>query len=163
MNVPQDLTALISDWTGTNRLWLSPEEEAQQSGAQAALSLAAQGKFLLIRYTWVYQGEPQDGTLLIGFNQNQQVEKAVWIDSWHMNDQIMVCQGERSPAGLISLTGSYPAPPGPDWGWWIEVDPLDGTAFKLVMYNVSPEGQANPAVEAAFGRPESTGGTQEVN
>jgi hypothetical protein len=152
MNIPQKLTNLIGEWTGTNRLWLTPEDEALESATQAVVALTAQGKFMTIRYSWSYEGEPQDGLVLVGFNQNQQVEKAVWIDSWHMNDQIMVCLGEHNQAGGIVLSGSYPAPPDPDWGWWIEVDPLDGETFKLVMHNVPPNGKAELAVEAVFSK-----------
>ena len=150
MNVPIILTGLVGEWMGTKRLFLTPEEEARESNASVAVFLTAQSKFLTIRYAWSYEGEPQDGLLLIGFNQQQQVENATWIDSWHMNDQIMLLQGERNAAGVVSLTGSYPAPPGPNWGWWIEIDPLDGKSFKLLMHNVSPEGKADLAVEVFF-------------
>jgi hypothetical protein len=151
MNVPNKLLELVGNWAGSQGLWLDPEQPEQRSQMQAQVSLAGQGKFLLLRYQWIYEGQPQDGLLLVGFNQGRQVVSAVWIDSWHMNDQMMLCQGEASPDGTLHLSGSYPAPPGPDWGWWIEVAPREED-LKLVMHNVTPEGQAFLAVEAVLER-----------
>jgi hypothetical protein len=143
---------LVGEWTGKNSLWLMPEEPARESETQALLSLAGQGKYLILRYTWVYEDQPQDGMVLMGFNKGGQVNGAVWLDSWHLDDQMMLCQGVSNPESHISLTGSYPAPPGPDWGWWIELQPGEDEELKLVMHNVTPEGQAHLAVEAIYNR-----------
>jgi hypothetical protein len=152
MNIPEKLYSLAGEWVGTKRLWLSPEAPESRSAVQAVVSLVAQQKFLSIGYSWEYEGAPQDGLLLVGFNSQGQVEQAVWVDSWHMNDQMMLLTGESSSAGPVMLRGSYPAPPGPDWGWWIEMDPGDGALLKVLMHNVSPEGQAVPAVEIVLDR-----------
>jgi hypothetical protein len=151
MNVPQNLLELLGDWTGSQGLWLDPEQPERRSEMQAQVALAGQGKFWLLRYRWNYEGQPQDGLLLVGFNQARRVVSGIWIDSWHMDDQMMLLQGEAAANGALHLSGSYSAPPGPDWGWWIEVAPQD-SGFKLVMHNVTPEGQAFLAVEAALER-----------
>jgi hypothetical protein len=119
---------------------------------QAVVALVAQQKFLSVRYSWEYEGAPQDGLLLVGFNSQGQVEQAVWVDSWHMNDQMMLMSGESSSGGTVTLSGSYPAPPGPDWGWWIEIGPGDEASLKVLMHNVSPEGKPDPAVEIVLDR-----------
>jgi hypothetical protein len=150
MNIPETFASLAGEWVGINRLWLTPDSTAIQSVCSASISLAARGKFLSISYTWVYKDEPQEGLMIVGFDQNQQSTQAAWVDSWHMNDQIMICQSSFTEAGTLMLKGFYPAPPGPEWGWWIELDPQEGPSFKLVMYNVTPEGQALLAVEALF-------------
>lgn len=53
--------------------------------------------------------------------------------------------------GAIDVRGIYPAPPGPDWGWRIQILPA-AAELSIVMYNVHPEGQEDLAVRAVHGR-----------
>jgi hypothetical protein len=48
--------------------------------------------------------------------------------------------------------GSYAAPPGPDWGWRIEIAAEQCKALRLVMFNIWPDGKEELAVEAAYVR-----------
>jgi hypothetical protein len=66
----------------------------------------------------------------------------------------MDCRGSAKGEGGISVQGSYPAPPGPDWGWRIVVEPREGAGFRLEMRNVTPEGEEAIAVEAEYGSAE---------
>jgi hypothetical protein len=54
--------------------------------------------------------------------------------------------------GKIDLRGSYEAPPSPDWGWRFVINAPSDIELKLVMYNVSPEGEEELAVEANYKR-----------
>jgi hypothetical protein len=113
---------------------------------------AAQGQFILFQYTWAYEGEPQDGLLMLGFEPKPNEMQAVWIDSWHMQDKLMFCRGTIGRHCDISLKGSYPAPPRPNWGWQIDITPRSPNGFRLQMYNISPEGKSQLAVEAGYTR-----------
>ncbi len=152
MSVPDGLFSLIGEWTAVNRLWLSPQEPVRESDATASVARVAQGNFLTIRYAWADGGRPQDGLLVLGRVADSDDANAAWIDSWHMADKIMSLRGKVGDAGEVSLVGSYAAPPGPDWGWRIDLEPGAGDSFRLVMYNVTPDGQEHLAVEAAFSR-----------
>jgi hypothetical protein len=164
---------LIGHWVGTNDLWLSPEEPCRKSPTEAVVALAAQGKFVTIQYTWADDGAPQDGLLMLGYERQLKTVRAVWIDSWHMGDKFMLCQGTDGataslPCGAegrsmgfqpmnchergILVKGSYSAPPGPDWGWQIGIEPEHDGKFRIVMHNVSPDGKAALAVEATYVR-----------
>jgi hypothetical protein len=55
-----------------------------------------------------------------------------------MSDKAMACSGPRPPGETVAVTGAYAAPPGPDWGWRIEVTPEVGRRLRLVMWNVWP-------------------------
>jgi len=107
---------------------------------------AAQGRFITFQYTWDYEGDPQDGLLLLGVKPHPVAVKAVWIDSWHMQDNYMLSEETNGEQGEIFLTGSYAVPPGPDWGWKIEIIPRLPDEFQLLMYNLSPEGTSHLAV-----------------
>ena len=76
----------------------------------------------------------------------------MWIDSWHTPDKYMLFESAMTTEEVFSVKGSYPAPPDPDWGWWIDIEPEDKDTFRMVMHNVSPEGRASLAVEARYTR-----------
>lgn len=152
MPAPTTLTKLIGDWAGSNRLhaiWRTPP--IHDSDTTASVSLAAQGQFLAISYTWADEGKPQDGVLLIGSGDSPNSVKAVWIDSWHMSDKFMLLEGAVESNGSASMRGAYAALLGPDWAWRIAIEPGDA-AFRMIMHNVTPEGEEALAVEAAFTR-----------
>jgi hypothetical protein len=63
----------------------------------------------------------------------------------------MLCNGTTRPDGGISVKGYYAVPDHPDWGWRTEIIP-DGERFRYLMYNVTPEGAGELAVETDFVR-----------
>ena len=152
MSTLSSLAGLVGNWRGLNRLWLSSAAPVRESETTCIVAPAAQGQFLTFQYTWSDEGAPQDGLLLVGYEAQSQTVKAVWIDSWHMHDGYMPCQGTVDAQGAVFLHGIYAAPPGPDWGWQIEIAPQNEDLFDLVMRNVPPQGKADKAVEARFVR-----------
>lgn len=153
MATPISLAELSGRWQGSNRLWLDPNEPARESVATAVCQTVAQGKFFHLHYTWADEGQPQEGVLLLG--QSQQELSAAWVDSWHMQDNIMHCTGPTGSDGPVSVIGHYAAPPGPDWGWRITLQPDSANQFRLIMHNITPDGEEMLAVEAIFERERS--------
>ena len=152
MGVDQKLTDLVGNWKGTNRLhvpWMAVP--LLESDSTATVSTKMNGQFLSIEYTWSYQGEPQEGMLVLGCDSDSTAVQAVWTDSWHSKDVLMLCNGEASNDGKISVFGHYSVPDHPDWGWRTEITQVpDG--FRYAMYNVTPEGEEQIAVETDFER-----------
>lgn len=146
------LIKLAGSWKGDNKLWLPPAEAPYESQSVAFITPVIRGKSVRIDYTWAFDGEPQEGLLLCGYETKEDLVTAVWVDSWHMSDKFMICQGLAEGDGAIVVRGSYAAPPGPDWGWRMVIGPGDGDTFRLVMYNISPDGQEELAVEASYTR-----------
>ena len=87
---------------------------------------------------------------MIGQERPEDLVKAIWVDSWHMGDTFMLCQGRPRPARRPLVQGSYAAPPGPDWGWRIILEPGEGDTLRLVMVNIDPRGKEMLAVEAQY-------------
>lgn len=144
---------LIGDWTGANLLrlsWLTPSD--YHSSSRLSVAPVAKGKFLSFTYTWSHEEVSQEGLILLGYDDKQEVATAAWVDSWHMSSKTMSCQGEIDERGAIVLRGSYEAPPGPDWGWRIVITPNSGKELQIIMYNCSPEGAEELAVQADYKR-----------
>jgi len=152
MSVGQKLSNLVGTWKGINRLhtpWMP--KKIHESESTAVVRSKMNGQFLSIEYTWSYEGELQEGMLVIGCDAKSDAAQAVWTDSWHSKNVLMVCNGTADITGAISVTGSYAVPENPDWGWRTVITPNE-ESFSYAMYNVSPEGTEDLAVETEFSR-----------
>ena len=146
------MSKIIGNWQGRNNLWLFPGDPVHESDSTAEVQMIAQNQFTEIRYSWAYDGEPQEGRLYLGQPSEDGDVEAVWFDSWHLKGTFMVFKGSADPNGVVSVLGSYAAPPGPDWGWEITIEPIETDEFYLRMYNITLEGEKTPAVEVKYSR-----------
>jgi hypothetical protein len=69
-----------------------------------------------------------------------------------MIGQFMVCNGTIETNGTVSIKGYYAAPPGPDWGWQVTIEPKGKDSFRFLMHNISPEDKNMLAVEVEYSR-----------
>jgi len=151
MSVNDNLAALEGKWKGTNKLYLSwLPDPIKESASKATVSKKVAGQFVEIAYTWEYDGTPHEGTIVIGCDAKSDAVQAVWTDSWHMSHKFMLCDGTAAD-GTINLKGFYAVPDHPDWGWRTEIVPA-ADSFRYVMYNVSPDGAEELAVDTEFVR-----------
>jgi len=151
MSVPRKLVDLIGNWNGINRLhlpWL-PENPIQESPSEALVTFSARDTFLKIEYDWIFESNKQEGLILLGQEKNAELIKGFWIDSWHLSDKFMISEGIESN-GEISIKGFYTVPDHPDWGWRTTIENQSIDSFKITMYNISPEGQEDLAVETTY-------------
>jgi hypothetical protein len=146
------LRSLKGRWSGENQLWLPPHKLPIESQTTATVTPLLGGRFVRLDYTWAFEGEAQEGSYLFGYETKKGLVSAAWIDSWHNAERMMICQGKLADHGGVDVLGSYPAPPGPDWGWRTIIEPTEPAAFRLLMFNITPEGNEELAVEASFKR-----------
>ena len=150
-----DLQPYTGTWQGTNRLHDPITERPEDSASSVILQSANPAAetddvpVLQMDYTWAYQGAPQNGTLLLYGPAAK--PRAQWTDTWHTGGEPMPFETEAEGKNALSLLGSYAAPPGPDWGWRIVLEPLSET-LQLRMDNITPDGEDLPAVEATYRR-----------
>jgi hypothetical protein len=152
MELQTSLKELVGDWFGTKRVWLSPQDPVRESETKATIALAARSAFLTITYTWSDLGEPQDGMLIVRLAQEPSSLDMVWIDSWHTGGKFMEFRGEEHGDGQVSAIGSYSAPEGPNWGWRITLTTGAGGGCEVRMYNITPDGIEELAVEMIYTR-----------
>lgn len=153
MSIPDKLKGLVGDWVGSNRLYLGdwhPVKPIHDSDATAAVRERVGGQFLEVAYTWEHEAKPCEGVLILGGDGKSDAVNAFWTDSWHLANQVMLCQGAQAK-GSVSVTGSYKVEGHPDWRWRTEIIPND-EGFQYNMYNISPEGSEQIAVEMVLRR-----------
>jgi hypothetical protein len=151
MGFPENFEKLTGNWRGKNSLhtpWME-ESPVKSSDSEAVVETTAINRFLKIEYTWSFEEKPQEGILLIGSEENS--AKAVWIDSWHNGDKFMNCEGTFE-GNSIKIKGFYKVPDHSDWGWKTEINFETEDFFKIIMHNVTPEGEESLAVEAVYTR-----------
>jgi hypothetical protein len=144
------LIGLTGRWRGTYRLTVEPGTPTRESQTTAVIAPLARGRFARIDYTWGDRDQPQDGSILFGRDRERGVVTALWVDSWHMSDKVMICEGASGDS--LDVRGSYAAPPGPDWGWRTVIETGEEDSLRMAMYNVTPEGQEVLAVDAVYRR-----------
>jgi hypothetical protein len=158
MSVPSELEKLVGEWQGTNLLWLS--EQPIKSETTATVKSAAGGTCLCVEYVWKYEGEAQEGILLLG-SQGEGRMQGIWRDSWHSSGEFMISDGKAEGPDQVQILSHYAAPPGPDWGWRTHLRSLGNDRFEIAMVNISPEGEEDPAVRMEYRRIETpTSGIQ---
>ena len=151
MSIPQGFEQLTGEWRGTNRLWLGlPDESAKESESTATVSFEAKENFLSIRYRWAFEGEDQEGLLIFGGEKESETINASWIDSWHQSEDFLRCKGKLESNGILNVKGFYTVSEYSDWSWRTFVEIENENSFKFVMYNVSPEGKEDLAVESVY-------------
>ena len=147
MNPVEALIASAGSWSGTNTLQDPFTGKPEESPSKVTITPMLGDRFVRIDYTWGYQGKPQEGSLLIGFDPESAEVSGHWIDTWHMGRKVLACVRSGKAEPIISIAGSYPAPTGPDWGWRIDIatNPL-----RITHTNIQPDGQEDLAVEGVY-------------
>lgn len=144
------LIACAGSWQGTNQLQNPNTGEPEVSPSHLTVTPILKESFVRLDYDWGYRDTPQEGSLLVGLQDEAAEYTGHWVDTWHMSHRVMVCRGKAEPSADISVQGSFAAPSGPDWGWRIDIRPQAGERLRLVMHSLSPKGKDYLAVEADY-------------
>ena len=150
MTFLEKLAACAGTWQGTNRLHDPSTKQPDDTPSTLVITPILDGRFVRLDYTWRWDGQPQSGAMIVGHEDQANVDTAYWVDTWHNRDVGMLCRGPGGDGASITVAGTYAAPPGPDWGWDIGLTPKPGESFEIVMHVYTPEGEQGPAVEAWY-------------
>lgn len=143
--------ALEGRWGGQKRLWLSRDEPEEKSEARAGIQISEDNRQVELDYSWLYDDRRQSAVLTALLRGNGKAE-CRWSDTFHTSGQPMKLKGKVDEKGFVSVRGAYAVERGAEWGWRIDLDPASAKLMRIVMYNVSPEGKEELAVEAIFRR-----------
>ena len=145
----ESLLKLTGTWKGKYTLWKSPDDFPEITESLMTVKSALLKKFLIFDYTWAVDNHPQEGSLKLGFESKRSLFSAFWIDTWHMGEKFMTCQGFIDEFNSLVLRGFYEVSSGPDWGWKTVIE-NEGESLRITMYNVTPEGNDQLAVKAVY-------------
>jgi hypothetical protein len=150
MSIRELILPRAGRWTGENQLWMDPSAPAVTSPSTLTISGAARDHVVRVDYEWAFEGKPQVGTLLFGFERETSKVTCAFADSWHMSEGLMLCGGTMDPAArTVSVKGTYgDGQGGPRWGWRISLELGDESKLALVMHNITPDGDEHLAVRA---------------
>ncbi len=149
------LRPMTGTWQATNHLWFMPGDPAHESATTLVVEPAVGDFVTLLRYTWSHDGTPHEGVMLVRDAADSPPD-IIWLDDFHTERKFMsLGQGTRTDT-VLTATGSYAAPPGPDWGWrvelHVELHVESDDALLVRHYNILPDGQEALAIEARYSR-----------
>lgn len=145
------LPTMTGDWEATNQLWFMPGTPVHESESTLSVTPVVGDAVTMLRYSWSHDGAAHGGVMLVR-DVSTAPPSIVWYDSFHSGGAFMTFgQGSRTD-GVLTATGSYAAPTGPDWGWRIEVHIPAADTLLLRHYNIMPDGQEALAVQARYSR-----------
>lgn len=143
------LAAFVGAWSGPSELWLDPTKAPELARWDVDAATLLDGRFVRLAYTHTVGGAPYAGELTLAYERDEGRYTAAWIDSFHTGTMLLVSHG-REDAGGVTLVGSYPAGE-QRWGWTTRLV-REGEHLVLFMENVTPDGEASPAVRVRLSR-----------
>src|SRR5687768_11260791 len=138
MPILPSLVAAAGRWQGTNRLHDPSTQQPEDTPSTLVVTPMLDGRFVLLEYTWQWQGQPQSGAMIVGHEPEPNLDTAYWVDTWHNGDRGMLCHGQGGDGPTATVRGTFPVPPGPDWGWDIILTPNARESFEIVMHVYTP-------------------------
>jgi hypothetical protein len=137
MALTDTFTTTAGGWKGSKTVWPGPDADVITSDVWLDARLAARGKFIVFAYDWTVTGEAQQGELGFSLASDGVTVQGWWIDSWHNDNAVMQLAGSATANNVVKLSGTFPAPDGPDWGWDIQIRSTD-TELDIVMWVIPP-------------------------
>ncbi len=137
MNGFDMLSSYAGAWAGRNRVQPSVNNSPDESASRLTITPVLDGTFLRLDQQWSWKGDPQAGSMLIGYLPKEQSATVHWIDTWHNGRRSMNLFGRFEPDGKLVAHGHFPVESGPDWGWRMEFRP-GGDALVIDMACINP-------------------------
>ncbi|MBX3380248.1 MAG: DUF1579 domain-containing protein [Phycisphaeraceae bacterium] len=105
------LQQFVGDWDVKSKMWMMPGAPAQDSTGTASTKSDFGGRFVFMTYKSDFMGQPFEGRLTMGYNNNTKQHEGVWIDN--MSTGVWFSTGNSSSDGKVfTMTGTFVEPDG---------------------------------------------------
>ena len=151
MSAFEKLLASAGVWQGLNRVQTSTADPIEESVSRVIVTPVLRDTFVRLDQTWDWKGDPQSGSLLIGYDPKSGAANGHWIDTWHNGRRVMPLSGKFDGDGRLVLDGHFPVAGSPDWGWRIEIR-ISADRLHIDMACLHPNGEADGGVWAELVR-----------
>lgn len=149
MAIPKTIKDAAGSWKGKSKLhlsWLPEAERITECDSTLHVDLDRNQSFATVTYVWSHEGKEHEGSILLSGSEKEGMS-AGFTDSWHMSTGVLPMKSDKFEA---NVKGHYSA--GEElWGWRVAVE-VSGDTLKLKMFNATPKGEEEWAVEGTYKR-----------
>jgi hypothetical protein len=152
MNGFEKLLELTGQWEGRNRV--QPEIDGRFCESQSRLTVTPMLDRSFVRFdqTWLWESDPQSGSMLIGYEPESDLASVHWIDTWHNGRKVMRLAGRFDAQDRLIANGHFAVKSGPDWRWRMEIGTIEDR-LNIEMFCINPQnGRDEGWVRANFVR-----------
>jgi len=145
MTIAEALTNAARTWQGTSGMRMMPTDDFVEDRSDLNVAVAAGGHLVTVAYSWLHDGEPQTGLLVLNDADDAGGVQAVWADSFHQQPTWMPMRG--------TVTGSTVRVEGndaDDGRWAITLDATDPDVLRLAMHNAYQQPDFYDVVQGVY-------------
>lgn len=107
----KQLHKYVGEWEVKSKMWMDPSMPPMESTGTAVSKLEFGGRFIFMTYNSAIMGQPFEGRLVMGYNNNTKQFEASWIDT--MSTGIWNSTGASSEGGnVFTWNGTFTEPDG---------------------------------------------------
>ncbi len=144
------LKSLEGRWSGRATTFTGPETRFEDPWT-VSFRLLQGGHFALQEHSIQVDGADHQGWALLGQTADQGDFTMTLADSFHTaGTGLLVSKGKLDPTGKLSVLGHYQAGT-EQWGWKTQMQ-VSADTLVIAVFNISPDGQEYPAIDARLTR-----------
>jgi hypothetical protein len=132
------LSKCAGEWIGHNRVQPSVGDPVDESLSRLTITSILKGTFLQLDQEWSWKGDPQYGSMLIGYVPEKEQATIHWVDTWHNGRRSMDLIGRFDAEDKLVANGHFPVESQLDWGWRIEIQTSGDDELSINMYCINP-------------------------
>lgn len=146
---------MAGDWEGRTTTWFGGDAPPDDSPWRVSIEPVVSGAFIYQSHEGHIGDRAFSGHVIYGYDAYRRVMTAVWVDSFHLGDAMLLSEGPipGDPHEILNVVGAYvDRPSGQQWRWRTVVRMPDSSHLHIRAFNIAPDGREQPALETLLRR-----------